>query len=261
MPALMTAVLPAMTYPGLLMTESLFLAAADVRALDDRTGDHESQPDTSSCRACRRGLATTVRLQGFVFFPTLLVALALVVICARESARRSAALFRSCWSRSSGRLALPLRRGSGRSPLRAYDTAAQDGYTLPASLAWIGWHLVDVAVFACVFPLFALAMLLVEIIRRRETDPEVVALVSITVAYLATSVALVGAFASEHVGQLAERDLISLAPPLFVAFSVWLARGCLDLSRFRSHWAWLWRLWRRFFPCVPSSPGRRRPTP
>ena len=35
----------------------------------------------------------------------------------------------------------------------------------------------------------------------------------------------VGAFASRYVGQLAERDLIVAAPPLFVCLVVWVARG------------------------------------
>ena len=51
-------------------------------------------------------------------------------------------------------------------------------------------------------------------------------------AYLATCTSLaicfvleVGVFASRHVGQLAERDLIGLAPLLFLGFALWLARG------------------------------------
>src|SRR5919108_516457 len=51
-------------------------------------------------------------------------------------------------------------------------------------------------------------------------------------AYLATALALclwfpleVGIFASQHVGYLAERNMLPLAPVLFVGFAVWLARG------------------------------------
>src|SRR5207247_1299606 len=35
----------------------------------------------------------------------------------------------------------------------------------------------------------------------------------------------VGVFASEHVGRLAERDLLALSPILFVGFALWLERG------------------------------------
>ena len=206
------------------MTESVFLPAAMfalwmiARAITNPT------PTRQGAALAAAGLATAVRLQGFVLVPTILIALALVVICARDPRllRRFVPMVLVPVVGAVGVAALV---AVGSSPLGAYDTAAHGGYTLRASIAWIGWHLVDVAVFACVFPLFAVAMLLVEIIRRRVTDPEIVALVSTTVAYLATSVALVGLFASQHVGQLAERDLISLAPPLFVVFSVWLARG------------------------------------
>ena len=35
----------------------------------------------------------------------------------------------------------------------------------------------------------------------------------------------VGMFASEHVRRFAERDLLALAPILFLAFALWLERG------------------------------------
>ena len=44
-------------------------------------------------------------------------------------------------------------------------------------------------------------------------------------AYLAVTVVEVSAFASRFVDHVTERQLLSVAPPVFVAFAVWLARG------------------------------------
>jgi len=44
-------------------------------------------------------------------------------------------------------------------------------------------------------------------------------------AYLAVTVVEVGAFASRFVEHITERQLLSVAPPVFVAFAVWLRRG------------------------------------
>ena len=115
--------------------------------------------------------------------------------------------------------------GSG-SPLGAYESATQSNYSVGTAVSWIGWHLVDVAILVCVSSRYSLSSCSSpRSCDRGERDVDVVALVSVTVAYLLTSVVLVGVFASGNVGQLGERDLISISPPLFIAFSVWLARS------------------------------------
>ena len=74
-------------------------------------------------------------------------------------------------------------------------------------------------------PLVGLGVLTWSALRGREPDPGVRALVATTVAYVAVTVLEVGAFASRFVEHLTERQLLSVAPPVFIAFAVWLYRG------------------------------------
>jgi hypothetical protein len=64
-----------------------------------------------------------------------------------------------------------------------------------------------------------------ELLQGREDDLRVRALVATAVAYLAVTVVEVSAFASRFVEHVTERQLLSIAPPVFVAFAVWLRRG------------------------------------
>src|SRR2546426_698998 len=74
-------------------------------------------------------------------------------------------------------------------------------------------------------PLLATVILVIDAVRGREREPAVQALLALTVSYVAWSVIQVGVFSSRFSGVLLERNLITLAPPLFLVFSVWLARG------------------------------------
>src|SRR5205085_2852770 len=87
---------------------------------------------------------------------------------------------------------------------------------------FVVYHFADLALFTGFVPICAVLALLVA--RNRADDR--------LRAYLATTLALclwfpleVGIFASAHVGYLAERNMLPLAPVLFVGFAAWLARG------------------------------------
>jgi hypothetical protein len=68
-------------------------------------------------------------------------------------------------------------------------------------------------------------MLAWQTLQGREQDARVRALVATALAYAAVTVVEVGAFASRFVEHVTERQLLSVAPPVFVAFAVWLRRG------------------------------------
>ncbi len=78
---------------------------------------------------------------------------------------------------------------------------------------------------AGVIPVCAVAALAWNAARRGEPDERVRSYLAVAVALTVCLVVEVGVFASREVGQLAERDLIGLAPVLFVGFSIWLARN------------------------------------
>ncbi|HYY05217.1 MAG TPA: hypothetical protein VE997_01470, partial [Candidatus Limnocylindria bacterium] len=104
----------------------------------------------------------------------------------------------------------------------AYEPAGQIHYGAGRAARFVLYHYADLALFTGLFPICAVLALLV---AGDRADARLR-------AYLATTVALcfwfpleVGIFASQHVGYLAERNMLPLAPVLFVGFAVWLARG------------------------------------
>jgi len=69
-------------------------------------------------------------------------------------------------------------------------------------------------------------------VRSGEADPDTRAYVALCVSSLLWLVLEVGVFASREVGRLAERNLMALAPLLFIGFALWLCREGPG-----SHWA------------------------
>jgi hypothetical protein len=76
-----------------------------------------------------------------------------------------------------------------------------------------------------VMPACAVLLLAVWTLRGREASRAARVYVALTLSMIAWFVMEVGVFASRHVGHLAERSLLALAPLLFLGFALWLARG------------------------------------
>ena len=77
----------------------------------------------------------------------------------------------------------------------------------------------------------ALGVLAWELLRGRESDHGVRALVATALAYLVVTIVEVGVFASRFIEHITERQLLSVAPPVFIAFAIWLGRGMPRRSR------------------------------
>jgi hypothetical protein len=103
--------------------------------------------------------------------------------------------------------------------------------SLADGVQWVAWHAADVFVMVAAVPLIATIALGILVLRRIERDRDVIALAATSIAWLTVSVVSVGLFASQHVGHVAGRHLLSVAPALFVAFAAWASRGA-------------WRRWR-----------------
>ena len=168
-----------------------------------------------------------MRLQGAVLLPTLLLAVVLFAWFARNAmtARRLLPLVATLSISLVAGLAL-VATGVVDRPLGAYTGAATTSYDPGAVLRWIGLHAGDVALLVVGVPIVGTLILAVDALaRERERDPAVQALLAVTLAYTSATVVVVGTFASTYVQQLAERNLITAAPAIFVAFAVWLDRG------------------------------------
>jgi hypothetical protein len=109
--------------------------------------------------------------------------------------------------------------------LGGYEVVANSSYEAGRAARFVLYHAGSLAMLTFVFPLAALLLLVVTAARRRETDRALRAYLAVAASLVVWIVVEVGVFASRYVGQLAERDLIGLAPILFLALVVWLGRG------------------------------------
>jgi hypothetical protein len=225
--AALTLVVPGLLYAGLIMTEVAFYPALVLAAW--ATAEALERP-TLGRQALLVGaivLAAATRLQALVLVPVVLGAVALAAWLERDP--RLPLRF---WPAAAG-LALPAVAwvawrafASGWSGvLGSYAAAAESEYAPGDSASFVAYHLADVLLLSGFFPVCGVALLAWEALRGRETSPPVRAYVATAVSLTVWLVVEVGVFASENVNHLAERDLLGVAPVLFVGFAVWLARG------------------------------------
>jgi 4-amino-4-deoxy-L-arabinose transferase-like glycosyltransferase len=237
--AAMTAALPAFAYSGLIMKEAAFLPAATLslwllfRAL--------AEPSIGNQALALAGMvvAVAMRLQGIVLLPTLVVS-----VCLMAWFSRDARIFRRFVPTLALLGALTLlwtvfsfaepggflgRFGNVTSdtPVTAHGLYAllRHGYAFAPLLSWTLRQAGDVFLLVIGVPLISALILALGAARGREREPDTRALLAVTLAYGTLLVIQAGAFASRFAGLLAERQTISIAPPLFVAFAVWLGRG------------------------------------
>jgi Dolichyl-phosphate-mannose-protein mannosyltransferase len=226
--ATLAALLPALVYSGLMMTESVFLATATLalwllaRALEQPTRWRQIVVVAALVPA----IAT--RIQGVVLIPVLLTAIALAAWFARDLGlvRRCTPMFLALGLLAVAWIGLhAAASGSLSSPLGAYRVAAGEGYDLGEAARWVFRHAGDLFLLVIGAPLIAMLLLGWEAACGRERDPAVRSLVAVALASSAWLVVQVGVFASRYVGQLAERDLVVAVPPILACFAVWLSRG------------------------------------
>ena len=118
-----------------------------------------------------------------------------------------------------------LRGPTETGSLGAYGVVARADYDIGSILTWIARTAGDLSLLVLVAPLIAALILATQCFRGRERDLTVQALIAAGLSYAIVTVVLVGSFSSSHVGRLAERNIVSAVPVLFILFAVWLDRG------------------------------------
>ena len=110
--------------------------------------------------------------------------------------------------------------------LGAYAPLTEAGkYSVGDIAQSLVWETGAVALVTVAVPLVALGILAWETMSGAEPEPAARALVASALSYALVTLILVGAFASRFVEHVTERQLLSVAPPVFVAFAAWLHRG------------------------------------
>jgi hypothetical protein len=117
------------------------------------------------------------------------------------------------------------RLATGKGALGGYDVVASTSYSVGAAARFVLYHGASLLILCGLFPLAAVGVKLVEALRRGEQDESVRAYLAVAASLSIWVVVEVGAFASRYSDRIVERNLIGLAPVLFIGLVLWLARG------------------------------------
>ena len=219
---------PGLAYSGLLMSEVLFLPVLVTAAWGMAAALERPSLVRQGLLVALLAAAAATRLQALVLVPVLLTAVALKALFDRDL-RGARALVPALATLAGLGAAWGLWRlfdgGPWAGLLGIYASVASGSYEAAGAARFSLYHLGDVLLLTGVVPVAALILLAVESARTRESSPAVRAYVAVAVSLTAWLVVEVGVFASRFVGRLAERNLLGLAPVLFLALMAWLARG------------------------------------
>jgi hypothetical protein len=223
--AALTLATPVLAYSGLVMTEVLFYpllataAWAGAAAIARPTRANQILLLAAFVAVC------ATRIQAIVLVPALVTAALLDAWLARS------------WGRLRGQLPAAVglavllagwavwRLATGKGALGGYDVVASTSYSVGAAARFVLYHGASLLILCGLFPLAAVAVKLVEGLRRGEQDDGVRAYLAVTASLCVWVVVEVGAFASRYSDRIVERNLIGLAPVLFIGLMLWLARG------------------------------------
>ncbi len=231
--------LPALSYAGTLMTENLAFPAV-VLALFAIAVALERATTTSQLLALAAVLfAIASRLQNVVFFAILPTAVVLKVLLDARAAHggrfRAGVIaglrrYLVTWAGLAG-LALayvayqvvrgrPLSGGLG-----AYQAVANTHYALRDVGRWVVFHAAELGFAVAIMPLSALIILFgLSWSRRFATTAAERAFLAVAAASM-WFVLQAGAFASQFILRIEERNMIYVEPLLLLAFVLWLERG------------------------------------
>jgi hypothetical protein len=226
--AALTVLIPGLAYSGLLMSDALYYPVATLAVWALAACVQRPTLSRQGLLVAAIALALATRLQAVGFALALPFAVALLALSERSLApfRRMALMLGGLGALAVAWIASQAALGHAGEVFGAYATLTRAGrYSVTDVLQSLAWQTGALALFTIAVPLIALGVLTWEAIRGREQDPGIRALVATAVAYLTVTVLEVSAFASRFVEHVTERQLLSVAPPTFVALAVWLRRG------------------------------------
>jgi hypothetical protein len=210
-----------LAYSGMVMTEVAFYPAFVLAAWTTARALVRPTFARQALALAAVALAVATRLQAIVLLPAALTAIGLQALFDRDgrSLRRYAPLA------AAGAVLVAAAAARGTSSLGGYSVVASAGYSPSEIAKFVVYHLAGLLLLCGVVPLCALVPLAVGAARGQERSPEARALIAVAVSFSIWVVVEVGVFASEYAVRIVERNLLGLAPLLFLAFGLWLDRG------------------------------------
>jgi hypothetical protein len=223
--AALTLATPVLAYSGLVMTEVLFYpllvtaAWAGAAAIARPTRHNQLVLLVAFVAVC------ATRIQAIVLVPALVTAALLDAWLARSwgRLRRQVPAAVGICVLLAGWAVWRLATGGGA--LGGYDVVASTSYSVGAATRFVLYHGASLLILCGLFPLAAVGVKLVEALRRGEQNESVRAYLAVAASLSVWVVVEVGVFASRYSDRIVERNLIGLAPVLFIGLVLWLARG------------------------------------
>ena len=228
--ALLTLAVPGLAFSGFVMTEVAFYPVICLVAWSMARALEQPTPARQALAVAGILVAVATRLQAIVLVPVLLLAIVVKAALDRTwlaGVRRFAPLVGSLVAVGAAGVAFKLARGGSPlgSVLGAYKVTGHVSYGVGDAVRFAVYHAGDLLLMTALVPAVAVVLVLVEAAAGRERSEAVHAYLAVVLSLSLGFVAEVGLFTSRLLGRLAERNLLALAPVLFVGFVVWLDRG------------------------------------
>jgi dolichyl-phosphate-mannose-protein mannosyltransferase len=217
---------PALAFTGFIMTEVVFYPVLTLAAWAFASAlARPTLGNQALVVGAVLGAAMT-RLQAIVLVPAFVLALGLKVAFERSwlrGVRPFAPALGALGVLAAGWLGTSSL--SGGAALGAYTVTGEAAYSLADALRFSLYHAGDLVLVTAVLPVAALVVVAAACVAGRERSGEARAYVAVAASFSIVMVGAVGVFTSRFLGRLAERNLIALAPVLFLALGLWLDRG------------------------------------
>src|SRR5687767_8509374 len=198
----LSVLIPGLVYSGLFMSEALYYLVATLAVWALASCLERPTFVRQGCLLGAVALAFGTRLQAVGLAGTILLALGLVAVAERSLApfRRLLLTIGVLGAGAALWVAARVRAGGFGELLGAYAPLGEaDEYSLGDIAQSLAWQTGAVALITVAVPLIALGILAWEMLRGREDDSRVRALVASALAYALVTLVVVGAFASRFV--------------------------------------------------------------
>jgi hypothetical protein len=237
---LLTLVMPAFVVSGALITENAFFPAFLLAAYAMTLAVERPTLARQGFALAAIGLAVGVRFQGLVLLAVFATAVLLRLVFDQ---RARGASVRARWPivelrryvptaavvlfAASGYVIYKVAQGrSFSSGLGAYAGVTAVDYSLQDIAYWIGLHFIELGYAVGLVPISALIILLGLAWRSaRDFTTAERAFLAVAASTVVWLVITVGTYASHFADRIEERNMFHVAPILFCALVLWLARG------------------------------------
>ena len=239
LPAALVLLMPSLTYTGMLMTENAFFLAFVTACFAIAVTLERPTLLRQVLALGAIALTCAVRPQALVLVVIYLAAVALKLGLDYRSPAgpsglryvgkqltRFAPTGVAALVLGGGYVVYKALQGVGlESGLGPYAGVVHAGYDFSYAAEWIVDHFAELTFSVALLPVSALIVLLGGAVRGWATSEAERAFLAVTVPALVFVVVEVGIYASRFSLRIEERNMFCVAPLLFLAFSLWLARG------------------------------------